>query len=164
MSLDRMFSRLLRNIESTITREASKVATKKVSNVFNKEKEKTPQEDVVEKPANDKAEIIIASAYVGFAASFADGELDAKEAEAIDKFKSQLDAEGADDLAIEIIKIKGEKPSFEKAMSHVDKFPVDMLSFFEGLIEDILKADGEVSDAEQAFLSKWENYKKGRLQ
>ncbi len=159
MGLDTMLSRVMYSIESQLTYRASNAATKKITGFFSKKK-KEPK--VEENSENSERKLILASAYVGFAASYCDGVLDDEELKAIENFKLKLVKEGKDDLAIEFMKIKGEKPTFEDAMKHVDDFPKDMLSFFEGLIEDILKADGDVSPDEKVFLDKWEKYKATR--
>lgn len=158
-----MFSKVMYTVESQVTRRISNAATKKISDIFSGKKktaEKTEKE--VTPSTNEKDKLIIASLYVGFAASYADGVLDDQEIKSIDKFKEQLAANGNQDLVIEVMKIKGEKPSFEDAMKHVDEFPKDMLSFFNGIIDDILNADGQVSEEEKVFLEKWEQYKTKR--
>ncbi len=161
MGLDRMFSRIMYSVENQLTYKARQSVTNKISDLFSGKKNESSEEPKSSAP-NDKKKLVIASAHVGFAASYADGELDASESAAIDKFKDQLASNGDNDLAIEVMKVKGKKPNFEEAMQHVDQFPNDMLSFFEGLIDDVLKADGEVSDQEKVFLDKWNQYKAKR--
>jgi uncharacterized membrane protein YebE (DUF533 family) len=157
--LSLILDRVLRDVQRKVTNEVSEKATDAVSGLFNR-KRKSKEKEVTKK--SDGSDLLTACLYVAFAASYADGTLDKSEEEEIEKVKDKLATEGNGDLAIKMMQIKGEKPSFGTAMKYVDKIEKDKLPVFDGIIDDILKADGSVDEQEEAFIKEWNTYKSGR--
>ncbi|GEM_PF-6123574 len=154
--LSSILSRVMRDVERKLTKEVSNKATGAVSGLLNKSSKK---EDVKESSNSD---LLTACMYVAFAASYADGNLDKTEEAAIEEMKSKLEKDGNSDIAIKMMQIKGEKPSFGTAMKYVDSIEKEKLPIFDGIIDDTLKADGEVGTEEKEFLGMWESYKNNR--
>ena len=155
--LSSILNRVMRDVQRKVANEVSNKATSAVSGLLNKKSK--PSEEA---KGSDNSDLLIACLYVAFAASYADGNLDKSEEEEIEKVKDKLASEGNGDLAIKMMQIKGEKPSFGTAMKYVDKVEKDKLPVFDGIIDDILKADGSVDETEESFLKEWESYKSGR--